>query len=262
MLHALGVRVLHLLQHLRVHARHHLEQALERSELFDLAHGGEEILQVHALLPDLPLHLLRFVGVERALRLLHQRDDIALLEDAAGHAVGMEVLERIGLFADTDVLDGLLEHAVDGQCGAAARVAVHLGEDHAGDVEPRVETLCDLHGILSRHAVGDEQDLIGLDGCFQPLQLGHHAVVDLQAARGIDEHDAIARAPGHVDARLRDLHHVRLVPLRIDRNVELFAERLELVDGRGTVHVAGDEAHLPAFELQLARELGGRRRLS
>ena len=194
MLHALGVGVLHLLQHLAVHARHHLEQPLERTELLDLLHGGEEVLEVHAFLADLPLHLLRFVGVEGALRLFDERDDVALLEDAAGHALGMELLERIGLLADADVLDRLLRHAVDGERRAAARVAVHLGEDDAGDVEPRVEALRDLHRVLAGHAVGDEQDLVRLDRRLEALELGHHRVVDLQAAGGIDEHHAIARA--------------------------------------------------------------------
>ena len=196
-----GSRVLHLLEHLAVHAGEHLHQPLERSELLDLLHGGEEVLEVHPLLADLLLHLARDVLVEGALRLLDERDDVALLEDAARHAVRMEVLQRVGLLADADVLDRLLEDAVDRERRTAARVAVHLRQDDAGDAESRVEALGDLHGVLAGHAVGDEQDLVGLDGGLELLELRHHVVVDLQTSRGVDDHDAIARAARLVDAR-------------------------------------------------------------
>ena len=42
----------------------------------------------------------------------------------------------------------------------------------------------------------------------------------------------------------------------VDRDVELLAERLELVDGGRTVDVAGDESGLPASTLSSTRELG------
>ena len=67
------------------------------------------------------------------LRLLDERDDVAHLQNATGHALGMELLERVRLFADTDVLDRLLRDAVDRERRAAARVAVELRQDDAGD---------------------------------------------------------------------------------------------------------------------------------
>src|SRR4029453_18974952 len=102
-------------------------------------HGGEEVLEVHSLLPDLLLHPSRHVFVEGTLRLLDERDDVALLEDPTRHAVRMEVLERLRLLTHSDVLDGLFSHAVDGECRTAARIAINLREDDAGDVEPRIE---------------------------------------------------------------------------------------------------------------------------
>ena len=262
MLHALRVRVLDLLEHLAVDAGKHLHEPFERTELLELLHGGEEVLQVHSLLPDLLLHPPRDVLVERALRLLDERDDVALLEDPARHAVGMEVLERVRLLTDADVLDRLLEHAVDRERRTAARIAIHLREDDAGDVEPRVEALGDLDRVLARHAVGDEEDLVGPDGGLEPLQLAHHLVVDLQPARGIHEHDAIARAARLIDAVARDLHHVLMPALGVHRDVELLTERLELVDRGWPVDVRGDEARLTALCLELSRELGRGRRLS
>ena len=57
-----------------------------------------------------------------------------------------------------------------------------------------VEALRDLHRVLAGHAVGDEQDLVRVDRRLEPLQLLHHLVVDLQAAGGVDDDDAVARA--------------------------------------------------------------------
>jgi hypothetical protein len=132
MLQALGVQV-GVLEHLAVHAGEHLQDVLHRSQLLHLLHGREEVLEVESFLADLLLQLLGFGGVERFLRLFHERHDVAHLEDAPGHALGVELLERVGLLADADVLDRLLEDAVDRQGGATAGIAVHLGEDHAGD---------------------------------------------------------------------------------------------------------------------------------
>ncbi len=91
----------------------------------------------------------------------------------------MEILERVRLFADTDELDGLLGDAVDRQRGAAAGVTVELRQDDAGEVERLVKALRDLHGFLTRHAVGDKEDFVRTDRLPEPHQLGHQFVVDL-----------------------------------------------------------------------------------
>ena len=52
----------------------------------------------------------------------------------------MEGLEGIGLFADADELDGLAGDVADGEGRAAAGVAVHFGEDDAGEAEALVES--------------------------------------------------------------------------------------------------------------------------
>ena len=48
----------------------------------------------------------------------------------------------------------------------------------------------------------------------------------------------------------------------VHRDVELLAERLELVDSGGTIDVARDETRWRLLALELARELGGGRRLT
>ncbi len=182
------------------------------------------------------------VGVERFLRLLDERDDVAHLQDASGEPIRVELLQRVGLLADADVLDRLLEDAVDRERGAAAGVAIHLGEDDAGDVERLVESLGDADRVLPGHAVGHEEDLVGAHGITQADQLLHHVLVDLQPAGGVEDDHAIAGALGLLDAGLGDLDDVLRPAVGVDRDLEGGAQRLELVDGGRTVDVGGDEA--------------------
>ncbi len=85
--------------------------------------------------------LLRLLAVERGLGLLDQRKHVAHAEDAADDAIGMEGLEGVGLFTGADELDGLAGDVADRQRRAAARVAIHLGQDHAGQSETGMKVL-------------------------------------------------------------------------------------------------------------------------
>ena len=56
-----------------------------------------------------------------------------------GDALGMELLQRVDLLADADELDRLAGDGAHRQRRAAARIAVHAGQDDAGDAEALVE---------------------------------------------------------------------------------------------------------------------------
>ena len=88
----------------------------------------------------------------------------------------------------------------DAEGGAAAGVAVHFGEDGAGDGEAVVEGLGGVDGVLAGHGVGDEEDLGGV--CFG-LQLRTHFVhegfVDAEAAGGVDDEDVVAEVAGFAE---------------------------------------------------------------
>ena len=72
----------------------------------------------------------------------------------------MEILERVHLLASADQLDRLARHGPHGECGTAAAIAVDPGQHDAGDADPLVEALGEVHGVLAREAVGHEQDLM------------------------------------------------------------------------------------------------------
>ena len=73
--------------------------------------------------------------VELFVGAFEEGGDVSHAENAAYDAVGVEGFEGVGLFAGAEELDGLAGDLADGEGGAAAGVAVHFGEDGAGDGE-------------------------------------------------------------------------------------------------------------------------------
>ena len=133
-------------------------------------------------------------------------------------AVGMERLERIGLLADADELQRLAGDVADRKRRAAARIAIHLGEDDAGDAEALVELVGGLHRVLPGHGVGDEQDLDRVQLLLQLLQLGHQLVVDVQAAGGIDQQHVAAAVDGFRCAPIAPGRAAWFLPARLRRS--------------------------------------------
>lgn len=121
------------------------------------------------------------------LDLLHQRQHIAHVQDAAGDAVGMENIQAVDLFAGTDELDRLAGDVAHAQCGTAAGVAVGLGQHHAGQRQRLTEGLGGVGRVLTGHGIDHEQGFGGVDRGVQRLDLVHHRRIDRQAAGGIDQ---------------------------------------------------------------------------
>ena len=172
----------------------------------------------------------------------------------------MERLERADLLADADELDRRLGHVEDRQRRAAACVAVHLGKDYARDAEASVECLRDARGLLPRHRIRDEEDILRLRDGLDALELDHQLVVDLQPPRRVDDDRGEPEPRRLGDAALRDPDGV-LAGLGVDAQVDLPAERLELRDGSRTIHVGGDEQRPPPLLLQAQGHLRGMGRL-
>ena len=75
----------------------------------------------------------------------------------------MERLDIGQLFADAGKLDGLACDGTNRERGAAACVAIELGEDHACERDGLMEAFCDVDRVLTGHGVHDEQDFRGVD---------------------------------------------------------------------------------------------------
>jgi flavin-binding protein dodecin len=171
----------------------------------------------------------------------------------------MEVLELVDLLADRRKLDRLARDGLDGQRSPAARVAVELRQDDAVEGDPLLERLGDGHGLLARHRVEDEQDVMWLRCLAHRRELLHQRLVDLQAAGGVDDHDVSALRLCLLDALRRRLHRVGRSE---DGHLDLLAELLQLRDGGGALQVRGDERGRRALLAEQQRELGSGGRLA
>ena len=152
----------------------------------------------------------------------------------------MEQLDHVQLFAGADELDGLSGGGPDGQCRAASGVAVQLGQHHAVDAQCVVEGLGGVHRVLAGHGVHHQQDLVGLHRGLDVPQLVHQRLVDVQTAGGIQKYHVVAVVGGVFHRLPGDGHGVDLPHFK-HGNVQLLAHHLQLVDGGGTVHVAGHQ---------------------
>ena len=90
-------------------------------------------------------------------------------------------------------------------------------------------------------------------------ELVHQRLVDVQPARGVDDHDVAVGLLRSREPVAHGLHRVGALG-RVDGDVDLLAELLELLDRGGALEVRGDERGLAAFLAQQQRELrrGGR----
>jgi hypothetical protein len=86
-----------------------------------------------------------------------------------------------------DELDRLAGDVAHRQRRAAAGVAVGLGQHDAGQRQRLAEGLGGDRGVLAGHRVDHEQGLDRVDSGVQGLDLGHHRLVDAEAAGGIDD---------------------------------------------------------------------------
>ena len=111
--------------------------------------------------------------------MLNKRNHVAHAQNALGHAVGMERLERIGLLACADEFDRLAGDLLERQRTAATGVAVHLRHDHAVEINFLSEGLSHVHGVLASHGIDDHENLIGLHGSLDIGGLFHHLFVDM-----------------------------------------------------------------------------------
>ena len=241
----------------------HLQQSADRPHATNLLELVEEVVEGELLLSDLALELLGLALVELALGLLDERHHVAHAEDALGHAVGVEALERVELLAGGRVEDRLARDRFDRERGATPGVTVELREDDAVEVSRVRELLRHVHRVLSSHRVDHEQHVVRLDGLADADQLGHELLVDVQAAGGVDDQDVLAVGLGLVERPRGDVHWVATGALFVHGRAHLLAHLHELIDRGRPIDVAGREGHVASHLLaDMAGELRARRRLA
>ncbi len=144
------------------HARHEAQDPAERAHLLHLVQLLQEVVEGEAARQQPVRRARHDVLVHRALGLLDQREHVAHAEDPVGHAVRVEQVEVAELLPGRREDDRAAHHLLHLERGAATRVAVELGEDHAVEGERLVEGPRGGHGVLAGHGVDDEERVVGI----------------------------------------------------------------------------------------------------
>src|SRR5690606_12377982 len=105
----------------------------------------------------------------------------------------------------------------------ATSIAVQLGKYYPAEVEALVKSFGSVYGILAGHAVYHKQDLLGADCIFNIRHLGHHLLVNRQAARGIDNNHVLVFAPGAGHGSLCNAYCIVVFWLYMHLNTNLLA---------------------------------------
>src|SRR5690242_3523496 len=123
----------------RANLRQHAHQLLDRAHLANLLKLIAEVRKGEIVFAELALHLAGFFLVDVFLGLFDQAEDIAHTQDARDDTVGKKRLEGIVFFAHADKFHRRARNFADRKRRSAARIAIHFGEDHAGNTEALVK---------------------------------------------------------------------------------------------------------------------------
>ncbi len=168
----------------------------------------------------------------------------------------MEGLEGGGLLPHPQEFDRLTGNGADGQGGAAAGVAIGLGQHHTGERQGRVEGTRGIGGILAGHTVHHEQGLDRIHGSVQALDLLHHVGVDVQAPGGIDDQHIHVLPAGRIECRLGNGERILVGLAGKEGHVHFAGQGAQLLDGRRAIHIAtGDHDRFLAPLLEPACQL-------
>jgi len=163
----------------------------------------------------------------------------------------VENFDVIQLFPHTHKLDGLTGHRFDGEGGTASGIAVQFGQHHAVDVQGFVKGLRGIHSVLTDHRVHHQQDFAGVHRLLDGLEFCHQRLVYMEAAGGVQEDHVVAVLFGVLNGGLGNGDGIFLAHLE-DRDVQLFPHHFQLLDGGGTIDVAGNQQR--ALAVLLAHE--------
>ena len=254
------------LGHLALHLGHAGQQAHDAFEPAHLLHLGQlvgEVVEVELALGQLPGGLFGLGVVEVLGSLFDEGDDVALAEDAAGDAAGVEHLEGVDLFAGAQIFDRQAGDGPHRQHGPAAPVAVGAGQHQTRQGQALMEGLGRAHRVLTGQAVGDQQglDRLGHGGDFG--HLGHQAFVEGDAAGGVEDQDIEALQLRRRQGASGDLDRALARHDRQGGDLDLLTQLGQLLHGRRTTRVQRGHHDLLAVELgQTQRQLGRGRGLA
>ena len=246
-----------LLLHL-AEARQHAHDSAKTAHLLKLAKLAEEVVHVE-LAPGHPFgQPLGLFDLDRLGRLFDKRDNVAHIQDAAGHPRRIELLQRVLLFADTDKLDRAAGDLAHRQSRAATRVTVETGQHDAGDIDSLLEGRRRGHSVLAGHRVGDKQNLMRVGQRLDLAKLGHQTFIDRHPAGSVENQHVEALKLCRLKRPFGNLCGGFAVRLGQHANLGLLAKDAKLLARRRARHVKrGQHDLLSLARAQTQRQLAG-----
>ena len=185
------------------HAGDHAHYLVDGTEFFGLSQHVFKVVQGELAFAEPGFLLGHFILIDFLLRLFDQRNHVAHAQDPAGHAVGVEFLERVEMFAGADELDGHAGNGLDRQGGPAPGVAVEFGHNHTVQLQGLVKSLGAQDRVLPGHRVDHQENLIRPHAAVDLGELSHQLLVDVQPAGRVQD-KRVAAAHGGLAAALRE----------------------------------------------------------
>ena len=145
-----------------------------------------KIVQREFVLLQLLQLLFCFRLIDLGLNLFDQRKDVTHAQDSLGHAIRVEGLEGVILFADAHKLYRLPGYLFDGKRRTTTGVAVHLGKYYSRNTYAPVELFRGTHRILTRHSICYKENLDRTRLGFNAFEFDHQLVIDVQTAGSVN----------------------------------------------------------------------------
>ena len=123
------------------------------------------------------------------------------------------------------------------------------------ETELIVELLRAFNSVLTEHCVRHEKDFVRANGVFEFAELLHQRFIDMEPSGGIDDHHVVRAVASLSHCVLTELKR-RIVRVSFPQlHADIFRDYLQLIAGRGTVHVDRDQNRAMAASFQPLREL-------
>ena len=150
----------------------------------------------------------------------------------------------------------------DGQDGTTAGVTVQFGQDDSVQLQCLVKGGSAVHGVLTRHAIHNQINLMGLDLTINLFQLSHQLFVDGQSPSRIENDDLGILFLGLSHRVSANLHRVGFAFFGVHGDSDGFTNHMQLVNSCRSLKISRCQERSLALLSNQPSQLSARCRFS
>ena len=218
--------------------RDHAENRFHGTELLHLFQLLTEIFEGKLVFSELALEFHGLLLIKHLLGLSPRERTTSPMPSIRDASLSGKKGSRASSFSPVPMnLIGLPVTRLDGDSGAASRVAVKFGEDDAVDTELFIEGAGNAYRVLAGHCIEDKERLTGIEKFLLRDDLIHHLIVNVKPSGRINDEriKAVLHCVGFgLFADGKGVFHIRHGK---GGHVDLLADLHKLVDCGGPVDV-------------------------